>query len=113
MLDSKKKKKKKKKKLGYVARFMSHLVQSLSLKTLLCHSTLCSCMSPQCHSNPLSGRYHGEHCLVGTINRINYSLGLLVGSIESYHNPISPPGDSGSRSTSGGAGEGPGLVIKS
>ena len=43
---------------------------------------------------------------------MNYFLGLLVGSIESYHNPISPPGDSGSRSTSGGAGEGPGLVIK-
>ena len=36
-----------------------------------------------------------------------------MGSIESYHNPISSPGDSGSSSTSGGAGEGPGLVIKS
>ena len=55
----------------------------------------------------------GEYCLVGTINRINQVLGLLVGSIESYYNPIPPPDDSGSRSTSGGASEGPGLVIKS
>ena len=38
---------------------------------------------------------------------------ILVSSIESYHNPISPPGDSGNRSTSGGTGEGPGLIIKS
>ena len=53
---------------------------------------------------------NGEHCLVGIINN---TLGLLVVSIESYHNPIPPPGDSGSRSTSGGAGEGPGLVIVS
>ena len=51
---------------------------------------------------------NGEHRLVGTLNQ---GLGLLVGSIESYHNPISPPGDSGSRSTSGGAGEGPGPVV--
>ena len=54
---------------------------------------------------------NGEHGLVGTHDSIHYSLGLLVGSVESYHNPISPPGDSGSRSTSGGAGEGPGLII--
>ena len=46
---------------------------------------------------------NGEHCLVSTLNKINYSLGLLVGTIESYHNPISPPDDSVSRSTSGGA----------
>ena len=56
---------------------------------------------------------YGEHCLVGTCNRMNDTLGLLISSIESYHNPIPPPGDSGSRSTSGGAGEGPGLVIVS
>ena len=49
---------------------------------------------------------NGEHCLVGTHSRIQYCLGLLVGSIESYYNPILPPGDSGSRSTSGSAGEG-------
>ena len=54
---------------------------------------------------------NGEYCLVGTCNWINYFLGLLVGSIESYHSSISPPGDSGSGSTSGGAGEGPGLTI--
>ena len=34
-----------------------------------------------------------------------------MSSVESYHISISPPGDSGSRSTSGGAGEGPGLTI--
>ena len=56
---------------------------------------------------------NGEHCLVGACNRISYSRGLLVGSIESYHSSISPPGDSGSRSTSGGAGESPGLIITS
>ena len=45
--------------------YKSHLVQPLSLKTLPCHSPLCSCMSLQCHPNPLmsqwwalSGRYH-------------------------------------------------------
>ena len=38
-------------------------------------------------------------------------LGLLVGSIESYHSPVPPPGDIGSRSTSGGAGKGSGLTI--
>ena len=54
---------------------------------------------------------NGEHCLVGTHNRIHYSLGLLVGSIESYHSSISPPGDSGSRSTSGDAGEGWLIII--
>ena len=54
---------------------------------------------------------NGEHCLVGTCNRINYFLGLLVGSIGCYHSSISPPGDSGSRSTSGGAGESSGLTI--
>ena len=56
---------------------------------------------------------NGEHRLVGTCNRIDYSLGLLVSSIESYHYPIPSPGDSGSRSTSGGAGEGPGQVVVS
>ena len=49
---------------------------------------------------------NGEHCLVGAYNSIHNSLGLLVGSIESYHNSILPPGDSGSRSTSGDASEG-------
>ena len=58
-------------------------------------------------------RVNGEHCLVGTLNRINYSLGLLVSSIESNHNPISPPSDIGSRPTSGGAGEGGRVNIKS
>ena len=54
---------------------------------------------------------NGEHCLVGAHDRINYSLGLLVGIIERYHSPISPPGDSGSRSTSGGAGDDSELTI--
>ena len=54
---------------------------------------------------------NGEHCLVGTHNRIHYSLGLLVGSIESYYSTISPPGDNSSRSTIGRAGERPGLII--
>ena len=49
---------------------------------------------------------NGEHCLVGTHSSIHHSLGLLVGSIGSYQYPISPPGDSSSRSTSGGAGKG-------
>ena len=31
----------------------SHLAQPLSLKTLPWHSSLCSCMYPQCHSDPL------------------------------------------------------------
>ena len=56
---------------------------------------------------------NGEYCLVGTCSSINYVLGLLVGSIESYHYPILFPGDGGSRSTSGGAGEGPGQFIVS
>ena len=49
---------------------------------------------------------NGEHCLVGTYNSIHNSLGLLVCSIQSYHNSILPPGNIGSRSTSGSAGEG-------
>ena len=65
----------------------------------------CAVVSP--HYDTLTHWWvNGEHSLVGTLNKINYSLGLLVGSIESYHNPIPPPGDSGSRSTSGSAGEG-------
>ena len=56
---------------------------------------------------------NGEYCLVGTCKRTHYSLGLLVSNIESYHNPISLPGNSGSRSTSRSAGEGPRLVTKS
>ena len=35
----------------------SHLAQPLSLKTLLCHSPLYSCMSLQCHSHPMNGQW--------------------------------------------------------
>ena len=72
----------------------------------------CAAVCP--HNDTLiKGWVNGKHCLVGTSKRINYSLGLLVSSTESYHNPIPPPGDSGSRSTSGNTGEGPGLLIVS
>jgi len=50
--------------------------------------------------------------LVNAFNTIYYHLCLLVGCTGSDHSSILCPGDSGSRSTSGGAVEGPGLSLK-
>ena len=36
---------------------MSHLAQPLSLKNFPCHFLLCSCMSLQCHSDPLMSQW--------------------------------------------------------
>ena len=77
-------------------------------------SVILHCAAACPHNETLiKGWVNGEHCQVGTSNRINFSLGLLVSSTESYHNPVPPQGDSGSRSTSGNTGEGPGLLIVS
>ena len=53
-----------------------------------------------------------EHSLVSACSSICHYLYLLVGGIRSDHSSISPPGNIGSRSTSGSAGEGPGHSIK-
>ena len=53
-----------------------------------------------------------EHCLIGTHSRVKYSFGLVVCCIKSYHNPVLSPGNHGSRSTSGGAGESGRLAVK-
>jgi len=53
-----------------------------------------------------------EYSLIGSCLRISHHLCLLVHcSIDCYISPILPPSDSGSRSTSGGAGKGPGRFI--
>ena len=54
---------------------------------------------------------NGEHSLIRSCGSISHHLCLLVCIIESYRSPILPPSDSGSRPTSGGAGEGPGSLI--
>ena len=53
----------------------------------------------------------GEHSLIYSCGSISHHLCLLVSWIQCYHSPILPPCDSGSRPTSGGAGEGPGSFI--
>ena len=55
---------------------------------------------------------NGEHRLIWPCDRISHHLCLLVCcSIDCYRSPILPPSDSGSRPTSGGAGEGLGSLI--
>jgi len=54
---------------------------------------------------------NGKHSLIISCGSIGHHLCLLVCCIDSYYSPILPPSDSGSRSTSGGAGEGPGSLI--
>ena len=54
---------------------------------------------------------NGKHSLIISCDSIGHHLCLLVCCFDSYCIPTLPPSDSGSRSTSGGAGEGPGSLI--
>ena len=86
-------------------------------QVLTCGFNYSRCPSGVPHSTAVCAKdvsytlVNGEHSLICSCHRISHHLCLLVCCIESYHSPILPPSDSGSRPTSGGAGEGPGSLI--
>ena len=87
-----------------------------SEQVLTCYLNCSRCSSGIPHSAAVCAKdvsytlVNGEHSLIGSCHRISHHLCLLVCCIESYHSPILPPSDSGSRSTSGGTGEGSGSL---